>query len=107
VLAAPTGRAAKRMAEVTRWPAGTLHRVLQLRPGGQAGHGPDTPLPADLVVMDEVSVLDALLANQLVKSAAPCTSTGTGAGSALAVTKDGRGRAVHSGRRSWTCTRCR
>lgn len=59
------------MAEATGWPAGTLHRVLELRPGGQAGHGPDTPLPADLIVVDEVSMLDALLANQLAKAIAP------------------------------------
>jgi exodeoxyribonuclease V alpha subunit len=72
-LAAPTGRAAKRMAEATGHPAGTLHRVLELRPGGQAGRGPRHPLEADLVVVDEVSMLDALLANQLVKALAPGT----------------------------------
>jgi exodeoxyribonuclease V alpha subunit len=71
ILAAPTGRAAKRMEEATGWPAGTLHRVLELRPGGQAGHGPENPLPADLVVIDEASMLDVLLANQLVKAVAP------------------------------------
>ena len=37
LLAAPTGRAAKRMEEATGWPASTLHRLLELRPGGQAG----------------------------------------------------------------------
>ena len=73
LLAAPTGRAAKRMSEATGWPAGTLHRVLGLRPGGQAGHGPDHPLEADLVVVDEVSMLDAILANQLAKAVAPGT----------------------------------
>ncbi|MBV9281620.1 MAG: ATP-dependent RecD-like DNA helicase [Chloroflexi bacterium] len=73
VLAAPTGRAAKRMEEATGWPAGTLHRVLELRPGGKAGRGPDNPLESDLVVVDEVSMLDALLANQLVKGVAPGT----------------------------------
>jgi exodeoxyribonuclease V alpha subunit len=71
VLAAPTGRAAKRMTEATGLPAGTLHRVLELRPGGQAGRGRENPLPADLVVVDEVSMLDALLANQLVKALPP------------------------------------
>jgi exodeoxyribonuclease V alpha subunit len=71
VLAAPTGRAAKRMQEATGWPAGTLHRVLELRPGGQAGRGPDNPLGADLVVVDEASMLDVLLANQLAKAVAP------------------------------------
>ncbi len=73
ILAAPTGRAAKRMEEATGWPAGTLHRVLELRPGGRAGRGPDNPLEADVVVVDEVSMLDSLLANQLVKAIAPGT----------------------------------
>jgi exodeoxyribonuclease V alpha subunit len=73
VLAAPTGRAAKRMAEATGHPAGTLHRVLDLRPGGQAGRGPEYPLAADLVIVDEASMLDVLLANHLVKALAPGT----------------------------------
>ncbi len=68
LLAAPTGRAAKRMQEATGLDAGTLHRTLELRPGGKAGRGADNPLDADLVVVDEVSMLDALLANQLVKA---------------------------------------
>jgi exodeoxyribonuclease V alpha subunit len=72
-LAAPTGRAAKRMAEATGHPAGTLHRVLELRPGSQAGRGPEHPLAADLVIVDEASMLDTLLANQLVKALAPGT----------------------------------
>ena len=71
LLAAPTGRAAKRMQEATGLDAGTLHRTLELRPGGKAGKGLDTPLDADLVVVDEVSMLDALLANQLAKAVAP------------------------------------
>src|SRR3954471_11596133 len=70
LLAAPTGRAAKRMQEATGLDAGTLHRTLELRPGGKAGKGLDNPLDADLVVVDEVSMLDALLANQLVKAVA-------------------------------------
>jgi exodeoxyribonuclease V alpha subunit len=73
VLAAPTGRAAKRMAEATGHPAGTLHRILELRPGGQGGRGLDRPLAADLVVVDEASMLDVLLANQLVKALDPGT----------------------------------
>lgn len=68
LLAAPTGRAAKRMEEATGLPSGTLHRVLEIRPGGKAGRDADTPLDADLVVVDEVSMLDALLANQLAKA---------------------------------------
>ncbi len=59
------------MEEATGLQAGTLHRVLELRPGGKAGHGPDNPLEANLVVVDEVSMLDVLLANQLAKATAP------------------------------------
>jgi exodeoxyribonuclease V alpha subunit len=73
VLAAPTGRAAKRMSEATGHAAGTLHRILDLRPGGQAGRGPEHPLSAELVIVDEASMLDVLLANQLVKALAPGT----------------------------------
>jgi len=73
LLAAPTGRAAKRMQEATALAAGTLHRLLGLKPGTKAGHDQDHPLEADLVVIDEVSMLDVLLANQLVKAIGPGT----------------------------------
>jgi len=53
--------------------ASTLHRLLQLRPGGDAAFDRDTPLDADLVVVDEASMLDVLLANTLVKAVAPGT----------------------------------
>jgi exodeoxyribonuclease V alpha subunit len=68
LLAAPTGRAAKRMQEATGLPAATLHRLLELRPGA---HRTDKVLEADFVVVDEVSMLDALLANQLVRAVLP------------------------------------
>jgi exodeoxyribonuclease V alpha subunit len=68
VLAAPTGRAAKRLAELAGMEAATLHRLLQLRPGGDAAFDRDHPLDADLVVVDETSMLDVLLANKLVKA---------------------------------------
>jgi exodeoxyribonuclease V alpha subunit len=71
VLAAPTGRAAKRLAELAGMEAATLHRLLQLRPGGDAAFNRDRPLDADLVVVDETSMLDVLLANTLVKAVAP------------------------------------
>jgi len=71
VLAAPTGRAAKRLSELAGIEASTLHRLLQLRPGGDAAFDRDTPLDADLVVVDEASMLDVLLANTLVKAVAP------------------------------------
>ncbi|MFF3246485.1 ATP-dependent RecD-like DNA helicase [Streptomyces sp. NPDC002870] len=71
VLAAPTGRAAKRLAELAGAEASTVHRLLELRPGGDAAYDRDRPLEADLVVVDEASMLDLLLANKLVKAVAP------------------------------------
>lgn len=71
VLAAPTGRAAKRLAELTGAEASTVHRLLELKPGGDAAYDRDRPLDADLVVVDEASMLDLLLANKLVKAVAP------------------------------------
>ncbi|MEU6892250.1 ATP-dependent RecD-like DNA helicase [Streptomyces sp. NPDC046557] len=71
VLAAPTGRAAKRLSELTGADASTVHRLLELKPGGDAAYDRDRPLEADLVVVDEASMLDLLLANKLVKAVAP------------------------------------
>ncbi|MFE1772959.1 ATP-dependent RecD-like DNA helicase [Streptomyces sp. NPDC059008] len=71
VLAAPTGRAAKRLAELTGAEASTVHRLLELKPGGDAAYDADRPLEADLVVVDEASMLDLLLANKLVKAVPP------------------------------------
>ncbi|MET9803816.1 ATP-dependent RecD-like DNA helicase [Streptomyces sp. NPDC006368] len=71
ILAAPTGRAAKRLAELTGAEASTVHRLLELKPGGDAAYDRDRPLDADLVVVDEASMLDLLLANKLVKAVAP------------------------------------
>jgi exodeoxyribonuclease V alpha subunit len=70
-LAAPTGRAAKRLGELAGLEAATLHRLLQLRPGGDAAFDRDHPLDADLLVVDEVSMLDVLLANKLIKAIPP------------------------------------
>jgi len=71
LLAAPTGRAAKRLSELAGMDAQTLHRLLELRPGGDAAFNQDRPLEADLVVVDEASMLDLLLANKLVKAIPP------------------------------------
>ncbi|MET0234505.1 MAG: ATP-dependent RecD-like DNA helicase [Kibdelosporangium sp.] len=73
VLAAPTGRAAKRLSELTGHEASTVHRLLELRPGGDAAYDKDRPLDADLVVVDEASMVDLLLANKLIKALAPGT----------------------------------
>jgi exodeoxyribonuclease V alpha subunit len=71
VLAAPTGRAAKRLAELTGYEAATIHRLLQLRPGGEPSFDASSPLDADLVVVDETSMVDVILANKLVKAVPP------------------------------------
>ena len=71
VLAAPTGRAAKRLAELTGHEAATIHRLLQLRPGGEPSFDATSPLDADLVVVDETSMVDVILANKLVKAVPP------------------------------------
>ena len=67
LLAAPTGRAAKRMNEVTRRPASTIHRLLEYGQDGFA-RNEDNPLDADVVIIDETSMIDTLLMNHLLKA---------------------------------------
>src|SRR5688500_6131816 len=71
LLVAPTGRAAKRLAELTGQPAATVHRLLKLQPGGEASYDRDNPLDVDLLVVDEASMLDLILANKLAKAVPP------------------------------------
>jgi exodeoxyribonuclease V alpha subunit len=71
LLVAPTGRAAKRLAELTGQPAATVHRLLKLQPGGEPTYDRDTPLDVDLLVVDEASMLDLILANKLIKAVPP------------------------------------
>ena len=61
VLAAPTGRAARRLAESTGREARTLHRLLEADPERGFRRGADRPLEGDLVVVDEVSMVDTWL----------------------------------------------
>ena len=68
VLVAPTGRAAKRLAELTGHEASTVHRLLELQPGGDPRYDRDHPLDADVVVVDECSMMDVILANKLIKA---------------------------------------
>ena len=68
VLVAPTGRAAKRLAELTGHEASTVHRLLELQPGGEPKYDRDNPLDADLLVADEASMMDVILANKLIKA---------------------------------------
>ena len=65
-LCAPTGRAAKRMAETTGMEAKTIHRLLQYNPGtGGFVHKGDNPLECDVLIVDESSMIDIVLASQL------------------------------------------
>ena len=72
-LASPTGRAAKRLAEATGRPAKTIHRLLEFSPQEGFKHNAENPLPIDLLIVDEASMLDLLLANHLLKALTPGT----------------------------------
>ena len=68
-LAAPTGRAAKRMSEATDWEAKTIHRLLEYSPQkGGFKKDQDDPLDADVVIIDEASMVDTLLMYHLLKA---------------------------------------
>lgn len=69
VLAAPTGKAANRLSELTGLPAYTLHRLLEYHPDNpQAARGADNPIEADLLVVDEAAMLDVPLMLALVRA---------------------------------------
>ncbi|HSW75552.1 MAG TPA: ATP-dependent RecD-like DNA helicase [Candidatus Saccharimonadales bacterium] len=68
-LAAPTGRAAKRLMEGTRRPASTLHRLLEFDPSTMRfSHNDSNALKADFLIVDETSMLDIFLAHAMVKA---------------------------------------
>lgn len=72
LLASPTGRAAKRLGEVTKREAKTIHRLLEYSPKERCfKRNEDNPLEADLVVIDEASMIDILLMNHLLKAIPP------------------------------------
>lgn len=74
LLASPTGRAAKRLSEATGEQAQTVHRLLGYDPSSEGFvHDAKNPLDADLVVVDEVSMLDVVLAHHLAKAVQPPT----------------------------------
>ncbi len=75
LLAAPTGRASQRMAQVCEMPASTIHRLLKYDPVARGfQYGPKQPLVADAVVIDEASMIDLPLAMHLL-SALPAEAT--------------------------------
>jgi len=74
LLAAPTGRAAKRMSEATGMEAKTIHRLLESKPPEGFGKNADNPLDGDILVLDECSMVDVLLMYNTLK-AIPNTMT--------------------------------
>jgi exodeoxyribonuclease V alpha subunit len=69
LLAAPTGRAAKRMSEATGWEAKTIHRLLEYSPKkGGFKKDQDDLLEADVLIIDETSMVDTLLMYHLLKA---------------------------------------
>jgi len=71
-LAAPTGRAAKRMEESTRMPAKTIHRLLKYTPGtNRFDHGPENHLEGEVFILDEVSMIDIQLMNFFLQALPP------------------------------------
>ena len=72
-LASPTGRAAKRLSEATGRPARTIHRLLEFSPVEGFKHNDENPLDLDFLVVDEASMLDLILTNNLLKAVRPGT----------------------------------
>lgn len=68
LLAAPTGRAAKRMTEATGIEAKTIHRLLECKPPEGYQKNNENPLEGDVLVVDECSMIDILLMNSLLKA---------------------------------------
>ncbi|MGZ5321933.1 MAG: SF1B family DNA helicase RecD2 [Solirubrobacterales bacterium] len=72
-LCAPTGRAARRLEEATGHEAETIHRMLEWMPGGEPGHNSAHPHPADLVLVDEASMLNLQILEVLLEGLAEST----------------------------------
>ena len=68
LLAAPTGRAAKRMTETTGLEAKTIHRLLECKPPEGYQKNEENPLEGDVLIVDECSMIDLVLMNSLLKA---------------------------------------
>ena len=68
LLAAPTGRAAKRMSEATGMEAKTIHRLLEYNPMDGYKRNEENPLEGDALIVDECSMIDIILMNNLMKA---------------------------------------
>ncbi len=79
LLAAPTGRAAKRITETSGYPAQTIHRMLEISGGGDGEEGytfeknEQNPLETDVIIIDEASMVDTYLMHALLKAVIPGT----------------------------------
>lgn len=73
LMAAPTGKAADNLSKITGMEAVTIHRLLGMRPGEGPEYNSDNPLPCDMMIIDEVSMLDIKLSNLLFDAVAPHT----------------------------------
>ena len=71
LLAAPTGRAAKRMTEATGLLAKTIHRLLECKPPEGYKKDEENPLEGDVLIVDECSMIDVILMNSLLKAIPP------------------------------------
>ncbi|MBQ9845140.1 MAG: ATP-dependent RecD-like DNA helicase [Oscillospiraceae bacterium] len=74
-LCAPTGRAAKRISDLTDKPAKTIHRLLEVMPGSKDNlrfaRNQDNPLPCQVLIIDEFSMVDIVLFSQLITAVRP------------------------------------
>ena len=68
VLAAPTGRAAKRLSEVTGMEAKTIHRLLEIKPPQSYNRNENNPIEGDVLIVDECSMIDIMLMHSLMKA---------------------------------------
>lgn len=71
--AAPTGKASKRMSEVTGLNAKTIHRLLEYNPYLGYGYNEENPLPYDVIIIDEMSMVNVLLMSVFLKAVSPST----------------------------------
>jgi len=68
LLAAPTGRAAKRLSEATGMEAKTIHRLLECKPPSSYGRNEENPLECNVLIIDETSMVDIILMYNLLKA---------------------------------------
>ena len=92
LLCSPTGKAARRMQEATGRPASTVHRALQYHPQQGWRRHAERPIPSDLIVVDESSMLDVELAAALLRAVSPTRTRVVFVGDANQLPSVGPGR---------------